>query len=100
MLWNTLSHPPATFLGHQHQFRKADGSYNSLENPDLGKSGTHYARSVQSTHLQAANTLPDPGLVFDTLLKARKVQSSLLYNVQFFIDNPCSLRNIQDATLQ
>ncbi|TDL26424.1 heme peroxidase [Rickenella mellea] len=72
LLYNTVPHPPATFLGSQ--YRSADGSNNSIFSPDLGKAGTPYARSVQAKHPQPTNMLPDPGLVFDTLLKARDFQ--------------------------
>ena len=67
-LYYTLAHPPATFLGKQ--FRTADGSDNCLTSPDIGKAYTSYARSVQSKRAQPWNAYPDPGLVFDTLLKA------------------------------
>ncbi|KAF9259927.1 hypothetical protein L218DRAFT_873505, partial [Marasmius fiardii PR-910] len=35
----------------------------------LGRAGEPYARSVQQSHPLAAHELPDPGLIFDTLLK-------------------------------
>ena len=109
LLYSTLSHPPASYLGSDvpfrasangpvwsqdkysangsaadtittaplprtpTNFRSADGSgYNPLM-PSLGQAGTPYARSVQSKHPLPANMLPDPGVVFDTLLKARDV---------------------------
>lgn len=39
----------------------------------MGKAGTPYARSVQQVHPLPRHMLPDPGLVFDTLLKREKV---------------------------
>ncbi|THH11068.1 hypothetical protein EW145_g888 [Phellinidium pouzarii] len=72
VLYDTLPHPPATFLGME--YRSADGSGNNPLQPDLGKAGLSYARTVQGKHPLAANALPDPGLVFDTLLKARDFQ--------------------------
>ncbi|KAI5117531.1 hypothetical protein M0805_004764 [Coniferiporia weirii] len=72
VLYETLPHPPATFLGSE--FRSADGSGNNPLQPELGKAGLPYARTVQSKHPLPANVLPDPGLVFDTLLKARDFQ--------------------------
>ena len=69
-LYKTLTHPPATFL--DKKFRSADGSGNSLLYPDLGKSGLPYARSVQTQHPLPASSLPDPGLIFDVLLKAKE----------------------------
>lgn len=72
-LYQTLPHPPATFVGPQFTFRAADGSGNNPHMPELGKAGLPYARSVQGKHPLPPNSLPDPGLVFDTLLKARDV---------------------------
>ncbi|KAI0059711.1 linoleate diol synthase [Artomyces pyxidatus] len=69
LLYDDLSHPPATYLGQQYSYRSADGSYNNITDPDMGKAGTPYARSVQGTRPLSRNTLPDAGLVFDTLLK-------------------------------
>ncbi|KZT00985.1 heme peroxidase [Laetiporus sulphureus 93-53] len=74
VLYETLTHPPATFMDDEYRFRKADGSGNNVTIPDLGQSGRPYARSVQGKHPLPANVLPDAGLVFDTLLKARDFQ--------------------------
>ncbi|KAI5306174.1 hypothetical protein KEM56_001984 [Ascosphaera pollenicola] len=66
-LWKSLQHPPLSYLGNKYQYRTPDGSYNNPHNPDLGKAGSHYARSVQKikhTH----GTPPDPGLLFDLLM--------------------------------
>ena len=52
----------------KYAFRFADGSYNNVLLPSLGKAGSPYARSVPSSSL-SPSALPDPGLVFDTLLK-------------------------------
>ena len=41
----------------------------------MGKAGMPYARSVQQMHPIPRNTLPDAGLVFDTLLRRQKVGS-------------------------
>ena len=107
VLYNTLAHPPATYLGTNNvplapfplpsttsttpaptpaqaalpprspfAFRSADGSGNNPLYPNLGKSGMPYARSVQGKHPLAPNSLPDPNLVFETLLKARDVRIS------------------------
>jgi linoleate 10R-lipoxygenase len=72
LLYDDLSHPPATYLGPTYQYRRADGSYNNVSDPDMGKAGQPYARSVQQTHPLPLNMLPDAGLVFDTLLKREK----------------------------
>ncbi|OBZ73945.1 Linoleate 10R-lipoxygenase [Grifola frondosa] len=42
---------------------------NTVVQLHLGKAGTPYARSVQQIHAVPGHDLPDPGLVFDTLLK-------------------------------
>ena len=52
-----------------YAFRIADGSYNNVLIPNLGKAGSPYARSVPSSRLLPSFALPDAGLVFDTLLK-------------------------------
>jgi hypothetical protein len=41
----------------------------------MGKADLPYARSVQQTHPIPRNMLPDAGLVFDSLLKRRKVET-------------------------
>ncbi|KAF8532744.1 heme peroxidase [Gautieria morchelliformis] len=85
-LYKDLPHPPCTFLGplvhsipaeangsalglKSFAYRQADGSCNNPLIPELGAAHTPYARSVTSSHVVPISTLPDPGLVFDTLLK-------------------------------
>ncbi|KAG6334671.1 hypothetical protein ID866_4420 [Astraeus odoratus] len=67
-LYYDLAHPPATFIGN-FAFREADGANNNPDQPDMGKAGTPYARSVQQGNPLPRNQLPDAGLVFDTLLR-------------------------------
>ncbi|KAI0081382.1 heme peroxidase [Panus rudis PR-1116 ss-1] len=108
ILYNTIQHPPATYVGGDFpfsgqpsnvvttneangkpveaqgtspqlprspwQFRSADGSGNNPWLPEIGKAGLPYARSVQSKYPVPRNMLPDTGLVFDSLLKARDWQ--------------------------
>ncbi|KAG8883882.1 hypothetical protein FRB97_005720 [Tulasnella sp. 331] len=69
LLWNDLPHPPATQVGRQYRYRSADGSGYALWNPDMGKAGSHYARTVQSTHPLPRHQLPSPEILFDCLLK-------------------------------
>ncbi|KAJ6549816.1 heme peroxidase [Mycena capillaripes] len=71
LLYDNIPHPPATSLGAEHVFRQADGGGNSVQNPDIGRAGTPYARSVQGRTVIPSTALPDPGLVFDTLIRAR-----------------------------
>ena len=56
----------------KYAFRSADGSNNNPLFPTLGQAGSPYARSVPSTNNSPKSALPDPGLVFDTLLKRDK----------------------------
>ncbi|CRK31341.1 hypothetical protein BN1723_015743 [Verticillium longisporum] len=85
-LWNNLQHPPISYLGEEFKYRAADGSNNNIMYPQLGASGSHYARSVAPTHRQNLN-LPDPSVIFDTLLARKgatkehpaKVSSSLFH---------------------
>ncbi|KAJ7278558.1 heme peroxidase [Mycena rebaudengoi] len=72
LLYKTVPHPPAAFLGPVHSFREADGGGNNLQSPELGRSGMPYARSVQGKACIEPSTLPDPGVVFDTLMKAAR----------------------------
>lgn len=117
VLYKTLAHPPATYVGSnisfasapsqpiwpndksiaegsvsnsipsaaqgapiprmQGNYRSADGGGNNALSPNLGRAGQPYARSVQSKHPLPANMLPDTGIVFDSLLKASDVSTSL-----------------------
>ena len=72
-VYNDLAHPAATHVSNQYAWRTADGSYNNVSIPDMGKSFTPYARSVQQVHPLPGHMLPDAGLLFDTLLKRDKV---------------------------
>ncbi|KAK2463514.1 hypothetical protein APHAL10511_004265 [Amanita phalloides] len=69
LLYNDLPHPATTWIGDKYSYRTADGSYNNIDAPEMGKAGTPYSRSVQQAHPLPRNQLPDPGLVFDTLLR-------------------------------
>lgn len=69
-LWNSLQHPPMSYLGDKYQYRQADGSYNNVLYPHLGAANTPYARSVNPNTL-SMGAQPDPGLIFDSVM-ARK----------------------------
>ncbi|EAW09101.1 peroxidase/cytochrome P450 family protein [Aspergillus clavatus NRRL 1] len=85
-LWDTLQHPPLSYLGDQFKYRAADGSYNNIMYPHLGAAGSYYARTVTPQHPRPA-VLPDPALNFDTLLAREgparehpsKISSNLFY---------------------
>ncbi|KAL7952081.1 heme peroxidase [Trichoderma barbatum] len=49
------------------QYRMPDGSFNSIIQPNLGKAGTAYARTVRPEKL-LHGVKPDPGLLFDLLM--------------------------------
>ncbi|KAJ7208882.1 heme peroxidase [Mycena pura] len=70
LLYNSMPHPRTALLGPVHSYRQADGGGNNLQTPDLGRAGMPYARTVQGKWCNALTSLPDPGLIFDTLLKA------------------------------
>ncbi|KAG9049801.1 hypothetical protein FS837_009101 [Tulasnella sp. UAMH 9824] len=69
LLYNDLPHPPAALVGSKYRFRSADGSGNNVYKPDMGKAGSHYARSVQGQHPLPQTELPSASLIFDALLK-------------------------------
>ncbi|KAF9257871.1 heme peroxidase [Marasmius fiardii PR-910] len=73
LLYNTIPHPVETLLTPVYMFREADGGNNNLLNPQIGRGGTPYARSVQGKWCYDTTALPDPELVFETLLKRRKI---------------------------
>ena len=73
-VYDDLSRPPATYLGTPYSYRTADGSFNNISDPKMGKAAEPFARSVQQTHALPRNMLPEADLVFNTLLKREKVQ--------------------------
>ena len=85
LLWTDLKHPPASYLGEDFQYRKADGSNNNIKWPQLGAAGTPYARSV-TPKTGRDFALPDPGVLFDSLMARdgfqphpNKISSVLFY---------------------
>ncbi|KAH0431856.1 linoleate diol synthase [Colletotrichum camelliae] len=90
-LWDSLEHPPLLYLdGPQDSatsdalkkgldgkikpvkfmYRTADGSYNNPLFPLRGAAKQPYARSVKPHHV-SLGALPDPGLVFDSVMARR-----------------------------
>ncbi|KAJ7740925.1 heme peroxidase [Mycena maculata] len=83
ILYKDLPHPPSTYLSMLPQntsteskvnpikfaYRNADASNYVPLFPGLGKSNAPYARSVPATNFTPPATLPDAGLVFDTLMR-------------------------------
>jgi hypothetical protein len=67
--WKQIPHPPVSFQNQAgYQWRSADGSSNNLAFPDIGKSGQKYIQHCLSKQPRS-NVLPDPGLIFDELLR-------------------------------
>ncbi|KAK4998994.1 hypothetical protein LTR66_001873 [Elasticomyces elasticus] len=71
MLWNDLPHPAATLGGSTARYRRHDGGGNSAWDPEMGKAGSSYSRSVPPKKPKGPN-LPDPELVFEQLLKRKE----------------------------
>jgi cytochrome P450 len=87
-LYNDLQHPPISYLGKNYQYRSADGSFNSLKHPDLGKAKTPYARTVAPKAMQPG-ALPDAGLIFDSIMarkpENRKKHPNQISSILFYI---------------
>ncbi|KAL7269861.1 hypothetical protein RUND412_007453 [Rhizina undulata] len=107
-LWDSLQHPPLSYLGNAYQFRQADGSYNNIMYPDLGRAGSPYARSVKPmTKMRAAP--PDASLLFDTIFSRGKNDenyrehdnnvSSMLYYIASIIIHDLFRSNRADLTI-
>ncbi|KAJ9608759.1 hypothetical protein H2200_006530 [Cladophialophora chaetospira] len=71
MLWDDLPHPPGTIAGPTTRYRRHDGGNNNLWDPELGKAGSPYSRSVPPMKSKGPN-LPDVELVFEHLLKRKE----------------------------
>lgn len=65
-LWDSLQHPPLSYLGPDYQFRDPSGKRNNIMYPKLGEAGSAYARSVRPM-TKMPGALPDPYLVFDSI---------------------------------
>ncbi|KAJ1708427.1 fatty acid oxygenase PpoC [Aspergillus flavus] len=70
-LWDSLPHPPLSYVGPEYSYRSADGSNNNPTLPWLGAANTPYARSIAPLTIQPGG-LPDAGLVFDSLFAREK----------------------------
>ncbi|KAF2150654.1 heme peroxidase [Myriangium duriaei CBS 260.36] len=92
-LWDSLQHPPLSYMGNKFQYRQPDGSYNNVLTPDLGKAGTPYAKSCRTEKKMHA-VKPDPGLLFDLLMSREEgtfkenpagISSMLFYHATIII---------------
>ena len=103
-LWNDLQHPPQSYLGERYQYRSADGSYNSLKNPQVGAAGTPYARTVKPSMMQTP-ARPDPGVIFDSIMTRKHAElhpnrvSSMLFYIASIIVHDCFRTNFQDQSI-
>ncbi|PWW77608.1 heme peroxidase [Tuber magnatum] len=65
-LWDSLQHPPLSYLGDEFNYRQADGGYNNIMYPQLGRAGSAYGRSVKPmTKMPGAP--PDAYTLFDRI---------------------------------
>uniref|UniRef100_A0A0L0MYV5 linoleate 8R-lipoxygenase n=1 Tax=Tolypocladium ophioglossoides (strain CBS 100239) TaxID=1163406 RepID=A0A0L0MYV5_TOLOC len=67
-----------------YQYRTPDGSYNNILQPNLGRAGMPYAKTVRTT-TRLHGVKSDPGLLFD-LLMAR--------DDKFFKENPAGISSM------
>ncbi|CAO2651331.1 Nn.00g096280.m01.CDS01 [Neocucurbitaria sp. VM-36] len=103
-LWNDLPHPPQSYLGTKFQYRSADGSNNSLINPQVGAAGTPYARTVKPSMIQTP-ARPDPGVVFDSVMTRKHAElhpnriSSMLFYLASIIIHDCFRTSHEDQSV-
>ncbi|RPA72611.1 putative fatty acid oxygenase PpoA [Ascobolus immersus RN42] len=103
-LWDSLQHPPLSYLGSEFNYRKPDGSCNNILYPHLGKAGTPYARSIKPLTPQPG-ALPDAGLIFDAVMARRQYKkhpnnvSSVLYYVASIIIHDLFRTNRRDLNI-
>ena len=70
-LWNSLQHPPLSYLGDKYTYRSGDGSGNNFIFPKLGAANMPYAKSVAPRTVRPG-ALPDPELIFDAIYAREK----------------------------
>ncbi|KAI1853021.1 hypothetical protein JX265_012777 [Neoarthrinium moseri] len=103
-LWDALEHPPPRTLDRDYRYRQADGSFNNPQVPLMGAANTPYTRTVSSVIFQSPD-LPDPGLVFDSLMARgdgssfkehpNKI-SSMLFYLAAIITHDCFQTDVKD----
>ncbi|KAI9860958.1 MAG: hypothetical protein M1813_005637 [Trichoglossum hirsutum] len=103
-LWDSLLHPPLSYLGDDFAYRQADGSNNNIMYPHLGAANTPYARSVRPATMQRG-ALPDPGVIFDSIMAREKFTrhpnniSSMLFYVASIIIHDLFRTSHQDSNI-
>lgn len=70
LLWHDLPHPPPTMAGPTSRYRRHDGGGNNPWNPEMGKAGSPYSRSVPPMKPKGPN-LPNVEDVYEALLKRK-----------------------------
>jgi hypothetical protein len=70
MLWHDLPHPPPALAGPSSRYRRHDGGNNSPWDPEMGKAGSAYSRSVPPMKPKGPN-LPNPEDVYEALLRRK-----------------------------
>lgn len=70
LLWHDLPHPPPTLSGPTFRYRRHDGGGNSTLNPEMGKAGSPYSRSVPPMKPKGPN-LPNVEDVYEALLRRK-----------------------------
>lgn len=68
MLWHDMPHPPPAMTGPAARYRRHDGGGNSPWDPEMGKAGSPYSRTVPPLKPKGPN-LPNVEDVFEALLK-------------------------------
>ena len=71
-----------------YQYRMPDGSFNNILEPNLGRAGAPYAKSVRTVK-RLAGVKPDPGLLFDLLMARGDDDKS-------FKENPAGISSMLD----
>ncbi|KAH0556979.1 hypothetical protein GP486_005233 [Trichoglossum hirsutum] len=103
-LWNSLLHPPLSYLGDDFAYRQADGSNNNIMYPHLGAANTPYARSVHPG-VMSRGALPDPGVIFDSVMAREKFTrhpnniSSMLFYIASIIIHDLFRTSHQDSNI-
>ncbi|KAH6904307.1 heme peroxidase [Coprinopsis sp. MPI-PUGE-AT-0042] len=99
------STPPTPAQNLPYVYRPANGSFYNPLYPAMGMAGTPYARTVPSRHTLPKDSLPDPDLVFDTLLKRDKFEphpggmSALFFAFADLVIHSIFKTNRQDWTI-
>ncbi|KAI1336794.1 linoleate diol synthase precursor [Xylariaceae sp. FL0016] len=106
-LWSSLEHPPPRVRTSESRYRTPDGSCNKLSTPMMGAANTAYAQTTPARVFQGPN-LPEPGLIFDTLLTRGNGSSfrehpnkisSMLFYLAIIITHDCFQTDPRDRNV-